>query len=413
MAENSDRLKDKIKKKDKKKNLTENRIEYDQNNPEKMHPELEEKLRNRDHSLGNNPAFPEEDERNFEESIMGERFNEVVNRYKRHHDVDQIDPNECAQSTMRELEASMNLEKDKREDLQELAERMIREEFDMSEEDVDIVAELVGDPSQINDSGLKDEPVQGSYKDYGFEDHGEVERANKEVYKRRVLNAINQGSAKKSTHMFHMKEDELSQMDPQLPTKYSKLTSGADYMYYLYGDDAQKEMNMSGGIVHVEFPQEEGEKPTIHAQALVFPVLVHELSKGAMELLSSHGLPEESHIRKYVVDKADYKHAEFDDMRIGPAMWQKIMELIDFDNLHLKHHVYSELAALPVDDFNEIMKEILSGTRKGKEFVDTVIREVKTEIENDEYEKEMNEYHRRMGGTDDPNDLNDLGDEED
>jgi hypothetical protein len=50
---------------------------------ERMHPQLEQDLVERKHSLGKHPIFPEGDETSFEQKIMGERFSEVAKRYKR------------------------------------------------------------------------------------------------------------------------------------------------------------------------------------------------------------------------------------------------------------------------------------------------------------------------------------------
>lgn len=149
------------------------------------------------------------------------------------------------------------------------------------------------------------------------------------------------------------------------------------------------ENQITGGVVNVGFPQVEGDIPSIKAEAMVFPVLVHELVKGVMELLSSHGLPQDSKLRKYVIDKADYTSAEPWDMRLGPAIWEKFTKAIEPEDFNLKHHVYSELAALPVNEFNEVMKEIMSGTKTGKRKVAELVKEVKDDFQREDFNEGM------------------------
>ena len=81
-----------------------------------------------------------------------------------------------------------------------------------------------------------------------------------------------------------------------------------------------------------------------------------------MELLSSHGLPEDNELRNYVVNKADFTEAEPWDMRLGPAIWERFTECFEAEDFNLKHHVYSELCSLPVNEFNRAFKEIMVGS---------------------------------------------------
>jgi hypothetical protein len=261
---------------------------------------------------------------------------------------------------------------------------MIRDEYDMGEDIVEIHAELT---PHINMVGTKKEPKPKATS-VEFDNHEQIVEANEEVYKRRFLNAMIQGAAKKCNHMFHMVDDELTDIEPLLSNKYSKMMASADYMYYVI---PKMEEGVNGGVVHVQFPTKDNPKAIIHVQAMVFPVLVHELVKGVMELLSAHGLPKDKKIGKFVIDKADFLAAEPWDMRIGPALWGKFTDAIDSDDFHLKHHIYTELAALPVKEFNHKMREIMGGTKDGKQFVKEIVEEVKSGLQEDEFNEAMNE----------------------
>jgi hypothetical protein len=374
-------------------NLNEARISYDDKHSERMAPELELALRRRKHSLGEHPAFPEGDEQNFEEKIMGERFKDVVKNAKKYFDTESIDPNMIKLTQLPLLKDCMVTERSNRKELEELAIKMIREEFDIPEEDVEITAELV---DSISLEGTKKNPKPIPVEGMEFNTHKDLVNANKEVYKRRLLNAMIQGAAKKNHHMFHMVDDELSDMNPRLPNLYSKTMAAADYMYYIID---KMETGIPGGVVRVEFPKAEGDKPKIHAQALIFPVLIHELAKGAMELLSSHGLPEDEQVQKYVIGKADFLAAEPWDMRLGPALWERFTKLIDPEDFNLKHHVYMELASLPVDEFNDKMKEIFAGTAQGKEIISGIVADVKKDMKQDDFNEAINSRRQTFEDT--------------
>lgn len=363
-----------------KQKILESRIKYDENHSERMNPKLVKQLRERTHSLGNHPAFPESDDTNFEEKLMSKRFTDVLKQFKRHHGVEAVDINEIARTQKEALKKIVELESKHRDRLIEMAKQLVMEDFDFTEEDLIIEAELTTDLNiKPDDSKIK---VNDS-TDIEFDDHDELTQANKEVYKRRMVNALIQGSAKKTNHMFHLIDSELQDLEPILPNLYAKLMTGADYMYMIKDDSEQK---VIGGLVSVDFPDSEGDIPKITAQAVCLPVLIHEIVKGVMEVISYHGLPENTKIAEFVIDKADFMDAENWDMRLGPPIWERFLESIPAEDYGLKHHVYVELVSLPVEDFNIVFREILMGSKKGKLMVSNMIHEIKDELRNDEFD---------------------------
>ena len=388
--------------------INEGRIRYDEQHGERMLPKLEQELRGRNHSLGDHPAFPESDETHFEEKIMGERFTDIVRETKRYFDINEIDNGKIMSEMFPMVSECMKIESKNKKSLEELAIKMIREEYNIPEDLVDIEATLT---EVIDMEGTKINASPITLDETDFESHEDIQNANSEVYKRRFINAMNQGAAMKTNHMYHIVDEELTKMDPTLPTKYGKMMAAADYMYYIM-DNIDTTPTTTGGLVKLELPMEEGGKPKIKAQAMVFPVLIHELVKGVMELLASHALPEDEMTRNYVLGKADYLKAEPWDMRLGPALWGKLTNAIPPEDFHLKHYLYTDLTQLPVEEFNETMKEIMSGTKRGKDTINEMLSEIKTDLQREDFDRTMDE--RRMeteqnsGIIDDPNELDDF-----
>lgn len=367
-----------------KKPLTEGML-YEDGITERIHPALEEALKNGKHSLAECGIFPEGDEMSFEMKLIRERFAEVVKRCREAYGVDRINDEQIMAEQMPLVKQSMQLEGSHKKALEDLAVEMILEEFDIPEGSIDIVAEL---NPKINMDGTMRQAPEMMDETFEFEDADEISMANNEVKKRRALNAMIQGASKKLNHMFHMVHEQLAEMDPRLPGTYKRLMSGADYMYYKVPDLTGAK---GGGKCEVEFNEsEEGTpKPQIKATAMVFPVLVHELCKGVMEVLSAHGLPTKENIAEYVINKADYLEAEPWDMRLGPAMWGRFCEMMPDDSFELKHHVYTEMAALPPKEFNATMKEVLGKTKRGKEIMLEMVTDIKKELQEDDFNDKM------------------------
>lgn len=387
-------------------------IVYPEGIKERMHPQLEDELANNKHSLGAHPIFPEGDESSFEEKIMGERFSEVAKRFKRAYDVSSINTKDVVSGMMPLVNDTMELESKHIKELEKLAVEMIREEFDMDEDTVEIHAELVNEITMVGPSkNTKPMAVEMEFKNYD-----EMVNSKNEVYKRRFINAMIQGAAKKCNHMFHMVEDELSDLDPRLANKYTKLMASADYMFYII---PKMENGVNGGVVKVQFPSTSNPKPVIYAQAMVFPVLIHELVKGVMELMSAHGLPKNKKIGEYVISKADFLAAEPWDMRLGPGLWSRFTDLIDPNDFHLKHHIYTDLVSLPVTEFNLKMREIMGGTKEGRKIIKNIVADVKAGLEEDNFNEAMDvnneeeeivddqtgfDFDELLGGDDDSDD---------
>jgi len=372
-------------------------IRYAEGHSERMDPQLERELKERKHSLGDHPIFPESDEMTFEQKIVGERFEDVMKNYKEKFEVSEIDNQAVMHDQLPMVSDCVEIESKHKKELEDLAVQMIRDEYNISEDVCEITAELT---STIDMEGTKREKSPVAV-DLEFDNHAQIKEANAGVYKRRFLNAMTQGAAKKSSHMFHMVKKELLDIDPTLSTKYAKLIAAADYCYFVIPNMDQQ---VNGGVVSVTLPTEENPKCQIHAQGMVFPVLVHELVKGVMEILSAHGLPEEEKMAEYVIGKADFLAAEPWDMRLGPALWERFTKLFEGEDFKYKHNVYSELASLPIEEFNHNMREIMAGTSEGKEIISRLVEETKSRIKDDEYRDEI--------GDDDSNgfSLNDLDD---
>ena len=292
------------------------------------------------------------------------------------------------------VKRAMTMEGPNKRALEQLAVEMVMEEFDIPEGSIIMEAEL---RPNITREGTIDVPMEGI--DEEFNDHDEKVGANEEVKKRRAINSIIQGASNSVNHMFHMRHEQLTEMDERLPGTYKKMMTAADYMFFIVPDLSDA---VNGGNCQIDMQEDEdGLKPVIKAKGMVFPVLIHELVKGVMEVLATHGQPTQENVAKYVIDKADFVQAEAWDTRFGVPIHKRITEAIPAEDFGLKHHVFVELCQLPPQEFNSTLKEIIEKTKRGKAIVSEILSEVKRELQEDE-------YNEAMGDRDDLFDIDDL-----
>ena len=94
---------------------------------------------------------------------------------------------------------------------------------------------------------------------------------------------------------------------------------------------------------------------------MIFPILLHELSKGVVELMSLWSLPEDSDVRKYVLDKTDNLESETNDIRLGSKIWEKFIAQIPVDNQEVISLAWNMAQELPDSEFNSMIEGLIEG----------------------------------------------------
>lgn len=205
------------------------------------------------------------------------------------------------------------------------------------------------------------------------------------------------GAARKGQNLFHMAQDQLNRIDPSLVQDYSKLMAGNDFMYW--GLDDQTIANESEGGTHAGQVRVDlsGPRPKIIAHGMTFPFLLHELTKGVLELMSLHGLDADKETRDYVLDKTDNLEAEPWDIRLGPKIWEKFLEALDVDDLPMKSHIFNRLATLPPAEFNSIVHGLLNDQEQAKNAVRELAEEVRRELNQEEVDSALGQFSDEGG----------------
>ena len=373
---------------------------------ERMSPDIEQKLRSQEHPLGGHQAFPDVDKDgipdNFEELIASQRFQDVVQKVKDATGVENIDPQTLMSLQPMLMQAAnrvLEIEAQNKQALEDLAVKLVVDEMGIPEGDLQFDAKL----EKPDTSGMQKKPQEKKKKkkelefpNFEMEDEAakRLQKLDLEKQKRRFINSLIQGSAKKAHYMYHLIREKLDEINPDLVGLYSIVMAVNDLLYWVMPD--MEGMIGGGGAEQAMAGKEEldleTDPPTIRAKGLMFPILVHEIYKGVMEYVSAHGLPSDPDMAEEVIGMEDTLPAEVWDLRLGPVIWEKFIEAYP-DNFfdieeqkRIKNYFYYKFVKLEAEEFIDLAKEVLSGSEKGKQQVKQMIDDIVNQLKKEDYE---------------------------
>jgi hypothetical protein len=389
--------------------LNEAPIDYE--GPERMEPGIERKITDKETPYHNFPAIPKMD-RDFIELISSKRFKDSVDKVRRYMGNTQViqggDPlMQLMMTVMQSMQQIIGIQMRHKEDLEQLAIKLVKEEMGIPEGAMQFKAELVMQPMGKAE-GMQSEPELPSEEEIE-EFMGDVETFNLERSKRRFINSLIQGAAFKGGHMYVLVSNELNDMDPRLLNLYGVSQALMEHAYWIF-PDMENMAGGGGGQMGQSEVDEETDPPTVKAKAVTFPLLVHELVKGVYEIFGTHGLPDDPRQQEMVLNAEDTLPAEIWDSRLGPIFWEKFMatypmELFDEDKKHIQHYLFMSFSALDAKEFFRVANLILAGDPKGNKFIQDMVDDIVRELKNQEYKDAMGEDDDDYSGVD----LSDLG----
>lgn len=387
--------------------------------PERMSPDVERKINRGETPLSKNPAFPNlgDAPQSFEQLVASKRFKDVVDKVKRYTGQQNISGQnalmQLQMAMMRGVQELFRIQANHKEYLENLAVDLVRKEMGVRPDQLQYDAKLVG-MGEIDMSGFSkhgEEPEEEEVEQNFSQQEEDIEdfitafeRFDIEKAKRRFINALIQGSSKKGHYMFELVRDELDRIDPNLLNLYGVVMSVNDLMYWVLPDQMMDMMMSQSGVGGKEEVDIETDPPTVKARGLFFPILVHELIKGTMEVLGTQGLPDDPKQAEMVMASTDTLANEIWDLRLGPVLWEKFLNayperLFEEDKKFIQSYLFARFSALSADEFFKLAKMILKGDAKATSILDRMV----TEIVN-----HLNEVH-----SDDDEDTSDYGDEDD
>jgi hypothetical protein len=389
---------------------------------------LQDKLSRGDTPLRKVP-FPitgQEPNKNFQEVLASDRYRQVVSNLRRYlGDRSPLQRGMSGVLPLQQMLANahntiMDIERRHRKELEQLAIELTMKEFAIPEGAIEYDAKIVGmneiDMSDFN----RDKPNEENPEQVNIESEieilNDVEKLDLGKAKRRLVNAMIQGASKKGHYMFHTVSERLEEITgrPDIINLYGVMMSINDLNYWQLSDQTIKGLSgSSAGKESAESGKEEGDPGKVIARGINFPVLVHELIKGTMELFALDGRPDDF---DDIESSEDTLEKEIWDIRLGPSIWERIRKefpeeiLIDEDKKELQNFLLYNIFKLSEREFLVFTKEVLLGSNKGKIMMDQIMDSVNKMFNNEEYKKSMNQFRDELDEISRDTDEDDLTD---
>ena len=396
-----------------------------------MSQDIIDKMKKGDTPLSKNPAFPDVKSDDlpisFEEKIASKRFRDVVEKVKRYTGQDQVSDQNALMTLQRVMMGAVRnifeIQSENKTYLENLAVDLVRKEMGVRPDQIQYDAKLV-DMGSIDMEGFSkqgEEPDEEEIEQNFQQQEEDIEdfmtafeRYDIEKAKRRFINALIQGSSKKGHYMFELVKDELDRLDPRLLNLYGVVMSVNDLLYWVLPDQMMDAMMGQDGIAGKEEVDVETTPPTVKARGVFFPILVHELIKGTMEILGTQGLPDDPKQAEMVMGSTDTLANEIWDLRLGPVLWEKFTnaypeKLFDEDKRWIQNYLFARFSALSAEEFFKLSKAILRGDAKATQVLNRMVTEIVDHL------KEVNDVDDFSSDTDgddfdDDDDLDGLDD---
>jgi hypothetical protein len=407
--------------------LNEAPIDYE--GPERMDPSIERKILDKSTPYSKHPAMPKMS-RDFVELISSKRFNDTVGKLRsalersigstRHLTTGNPLMNLMG-LVMAALRQSGSIETRYKEELENLAVELVKKEMAIPPGSLQFDAKLVGMGQSESTQNMRrqaEEPSREEMMDAfksAQEHENDVEafldamdNFDRERAKRRMINALIGGAAKKGQYMYHMVSQRLNEIDPNLVELYGITTAIIDHLYWLYPEETLEAMSGQGGSeVGTSEIDNQTDPPTVKARGVNFPTLVHELVKGVYEVFGTHGLPDDPRQAEMIMGAEDTVPAEAWDLKLGPVFWELLQKsypieiLTEDDMKHIQHYLFMRLSAMPAEEFFQLFKEVLEEKQSGKDkiqrMVNEIVRELEENDEEDEDEEEDDDILSQLG----------------
>lgn len=292
------------------------------------------------------------------------------------------------------------------ERLENLAEQVIRAEYESILDNVDLDIKLLRPGKKVSDEMPEMGEQEAKPKLQKLNDP-EIRKA---VDAAKLRNNIIQGEAKNTKNILHSElvkkglEEIFGNQWEEVFKTWDEITKVADKMDWVIPIDHKADMMEKApegmaGACKVEWPDKKEDEdlsskvlkdledgkdikdienedvkeildsgnPKITAIGVDFPMLLHEAVKGLYELISSVGIPEDIKKAEIVALNTQSFEDEAEDFRYGPIIAGILRESINkCDKIdmvpNVREKVYGKMCQLKDDDFLKLMLEVLKGS---------------------------------------------------
>jgi len=271
------------------------------------------------------------------------------------------------------------------DELEAIAIQMVTDAYPIIDyANIKIIASI-GNDMDIEMNPNNEDPSQ---PDFG-EDDPEKMKA-----KRRLINGITQGASVRGAFAFMLFKEYIDQINPELVSKYSEILK---LVFGTYDDDNAIAMmlaaiaqgaKMQGGESEMEY-DDENDQFIIKAQAMCFPMLVHEIIKGLYEIVGTEGFGSDKEKNQAIINAVDKVSNEPEDLRYGKFIYDAINDLYissDVDDPRVRELFFASVYKLSDNEFFPFVENAINGTLTSsqKRWAEMEIRDIARDLTKDD-----------------------------
>lgn len=322
------------------------------------------------------------------EKIGEEEFNAIVRHL-----------GEVGNMSMTEIGNALNMiisfEMRHRPALENLAKEIVKRKFGLSDEIMQMIDAKLKNPGQISepddDDDSPEEEVEAQFTPE------ELEVIKKNTDKRIINNTLMMGAGYRAHKVFDELKNSLDGIDERLYPLYQKLMPNVEIFMWKFPVAEMKNQRQMWGKSQIKC---DGDSCKAEAEAIIFPVLLHEVAKAAVEILLLQHLSDvqEQHgeqVAKQVVKNADSYYDEHWLKLIGPQLWKYLHDALSFvvaeegEDYTIVAYVLNRMASMEPEEFMTLIDDTIHDGPRAIEKIKQIVRQVRDEI--DAYENQGEE----------------------
>lgn len=276
-----------------------------------------------------------------------------------------------------------------RDELEMVAAQMVTDAYPIIDyANIKIDGKIVTSPSEFKLQQPKPQEDPTS-PDFGADDPEKMKA------KRRVINGVTQGMAIRGAFGFMLFKEYLDQINPELVNKYNEILK---LVFGIYDDSnaiammllmiAQGQTVPQGGESEMEYDKE-NKQFVVHARAICFPMLVHEIAKGLGEIISTKGFGTDKAKNQAIVNAVDKIEHEPEDLRYGKFIYDAIRDIFNksgIDDLRVRDLFLGSVYELPDDEFFPFIENAINDelTRKQQNWAKGEMNDILSDLKKDD-----------------------------
>ena len=297
-------------------------------------------------------------------------------------DITSFDENTVVTKLNKLIRICQKKEEPIREQLEKLCTDLVTSIFNLDDKEMELTVNLINEISKTQQFHIS-ASADGEYEYDSIESRDSL---NLEEEKRKYINTLILGASLSLTETLLKKSlSEIFELDEELPHLYNKIVKINNYLLFITKEKPSDENNLQGAFEKVTLSRNSNEVK-INVSGIIFPFLLTETIRAFIEIITAKTLPENSHEANLIISNCDTLEDEPFYMTFGQTVWKNNVSELDPENYQ---ELFNGLTEIDTQEFNSLMREVLEGTKLGKQEFGNIVSQVKQSADYQSFEKDL------------------------